>query len=260
MPTVSGPGKRIVTASFDKTARVWNADGTGQPLVLRGHQDRVYSAGFSPDGKRIVTASFDKTARVWNADGTPGEVPGTSEGRSSGTLPLKRQGRGEESRWQPLCFFCAFQLPIYATKGHRLRRDSFMIPINPAGYPPASNYFGGFHHQLAGSCVTPRSLGLTQLPRRALLSTSWTAKDPLQDLGVATLAASRLGYGPAHSSPERCRRFVRRGAPPASSPTPAPTRDRWSPKCSAALADHWRARTHQRGSLRFLPLGSLAEV
>ncbi|WP_437963942.1 protein kinase [Sorangium sp. So ce260] len=65
----SPDGKRIITASWDKTARVWNADGAGEPLVLRGHEDRVYSAAFSPDGKRIVTASWDRTARVWNADG-----------------------------------------------------------------------------------------------------------------------------------------------------------------------------------------------
>jgi WD40 repeat protein len=66
----SPDGTRIVTASYDKTARVWNADGTGKPLLLEGHQDVVYSAAFSPDGERIVTASWDKTARVWNADGT----------------------------------------------------------------------------------------------------------------------------------------------------------------------------------------------
>ncbi len=36
-------------------------------LVLRGHEDRVRSAVFSPDGTRIVTASADKTARVWDA-------------------------------------------------------------------------------------------------------------------------------------------------------------------------------------------------
>ncbi|WP_437621634.1 nSTAND1 domain-containing NTPase [Sorangium sp. So ce1151] len=66
----SPDGRRIVTASRDGTAWVWNADGTGQPIVLRGHEDVVRSAAFSPDGRRIVTASWDGTARVWNADGT----------------------------------------------------------------------------------------------------------------------------------------------------------------------------------------------
>ncbi|WP_437720548.1 nSTAND1 domain-containing NTPase [Sorangium sp. So ce861] len=66
----SPDGRRIVTASWDRTARVWNADGSGEPIVLRGHTEQVNSAAFSPDGKRIVTASWDRTARVWNADGT----------------------------------------------------------------------------------------------------------------------------------------------------------------------------------------------
>jgi WD40 repeat protein len=66
----SPDGKRIVTASYDRTARVWNADATGEPLVLRGHENWLTSAGFSPDGKRIATTSQDKTTRVWNADGT----------------------------------------------------------------------------------------------------------------------------------------------------------------------------------------------
>jgi WD40 repeat protein/serine/threonine protein kinase len=61
---------RILTASWDATARIWNADGSGQPLVLRGHEDRVTSAAWSPDGTRIVTTSADKTARVWNANGS----------------------------------------------------------------------------------------------------------------------------------------------------------------------------------------------
>ncbi|WP_437605225.1 protein kinase [Sorangium sp. So ce834] len=66
----SPDGRRIVTASADRTARVWNADGIGEPIVLRGHTDPVYSAAFSPDGQRVVTGSQDRTARVWNADGS----------------------------------------------------------------------------------------------------------------------------------------------------------------------------------------------
>ncbi|HEX5754497.1 MAG TPA: hypothetical protein VFZ09_50400, partial [Archangium sp.] len=50
-------------------ARVWSADGKGEPVVLRGHESGVSSAAFSPDGKWVVTASSDGTARVWSADG-----------------------------------------------------------------------------------------------------------------------------------------------------------------------------------------------
>jgi WD40 repeat protein len=61
--------ERIVTASGDKTARLWDAE-TGKPIgePLTGHADSVWSAAFSPDGKRIVTASGDKTARLWDAE------------------------------------------------------------------------------------------------------------------------------------------------------------------------------------------------
>jgi WD40 repeat protein len=63
----SPDGSRIVTASNDETARVWDA-ATGKAIAtLRGHEDWVISAAFSPDGSRIVTASEDKTARVWDA-------------------------------------------------------------------------------------------------------------------------------------------------------------------------------------------------
>ncbi len=58
---------RIVTASGDNTARVWDV-ATGANLAeLKGHTRWVHSAAYSPDGTRIVTASYDRTARVWDA-------------------------------------------------------------------------------------------------------------------------------------------------------------------------------------------------
>ena len=63
----SPDGTRIVTASRDHTARVWDA-ATGKPLTVPlEHRDSVRRAAFSPDGTRVVTASEDKTARIWDA-------------------------------------------------------------------------------------------------------------------------------------------------------------------------------------------------
>jgi len=62
----SPDGARIVTASADRTARVWDAK-SGQVLLKLQGEGPVTSAAFSPDGARIVTASDDKTARVWDA-------------------------------------------------------------------------------------------------------------------------------------------------------------------------------------------------
>jgi hypothetical protein len=72
----SADGRRVVTASDDHTARVWEAD-TGKPVgAPLQHGDRVLSAAFSADGRRVVTASWDQTARVWEADtGKPVGAP-----------------------------------------------------------------------------------------------------------------------------------------------------------------------------------------
>jgi WD40 repeat protein len=61
-----GLSYRVVTASDDKTARVWDAT-TGKSLTPPlEHQQAVKNAAFSPDGTCVVTASDDKTARMWH--------------------------------------------------------------------------------------------------------------------------------------------------------------------------------------------------
>ena len=61
----SPDGKTVLTASLDKTARLWEA-ATGQPLgPPLQHQGPVRHVAFSPDGQTVLTGSDDKTARLW---------------------------------------------------------------------------------------------------------------------------------------------------------------------------------------------------
>ncbi len=63
----SPDGRRIASASRDKTIRLWDASTGRELTVLRGHEDIVLSVAFSPDGTQIASASYDKTIRLWDA-------------------------------------------------------------------------------------------------------------------------------------------------------------------------------------------------
>ncbi|MFO0800019.1 MAG: protein kinase [Gemmataceae bacterium] len=64
---VSGDGRRLLTASRDGTARIWDAATGHELLALRGHTRVVCEAAFTPAGDGILTASEDGTVRIWDA-------------------------------------------------------------------------------------------------------------------------------------------------------------------------------------------------
>jgi WD40 repeat protein/serine/threonine protein kinase len=59
-------GKRILSASDDKTLRLWNT-ATAESIVLAGHTDEAWYGAALPDGKRVVSGSKDGTVRIWDA-------------------------------------------------------------------------------------------------------------------------------------------------------------------------------------------------
>jgi len=63
----SADGRRILTTSEDRTAKVWDASTWELLVTLKEHEGAVNSGAFSPDGLRVVTAGEDKMARVWDA-------------------------------------------------------------------------------------------------------------------------------------------------------------------------------------------------
>ena len=47
-------GKRIASASLDRTIKLWETETGQEVLTLRGHKSGVLSVAFSPDGRRLA--------------------------------------------------------------------------------------------------------------------------------------------------------------------------------------------------------------
>ena len=65
---VTSDGKRLITGSGDKLARVWDIETQKMKFELKGHDGPVTAVAVTPDGSRIVTGSNDRTLRIWDAD------------------------------------------------------------------------------------------------------------------------------------------------------------------------------------------------
>ena len=63
----SHDAKFVVTASADHTARLWDANSTGQIRAFEGASDWLYAAAISPDDKLVAGAGADGIVRVWEA-------------------------------------------------------------------------------------------------------------------------------------------------------------------------------------------------
>lgn len=61
-------GDRFVTASYDRTARVWDTASRETISVFRGHEHELINANFSPDGRRVASTSSRGTVRVWETE------------------------------------------------------------------------------------------------------------------------------------------------------------------------------------------------
>ena len=65
----SPDGKRIASASWDRTVKIWNAiKNTGKNndyLIYRGHSAEVNTLAWSPDARLLATGGDDGLLAIW---------------------------------------------------------------------------------------------------------------------------------------------------------------------------------------------------
>lgn len=79
-------GKKLVSASFDKTARIWDLATLKTDAILEPHTDFIYAAAWSPDGNFLATASKDRTVKLTDANTRQGKL--TFSGMSQDVLAV----------------------------------------------------------------------------------------------------------------------------------------------------------------------------
>src|SRR5206468_403342 len=66
---LSGDGKQLLTASFDRTVKLWDVATAKEIRTFggpAGHQGLVLGVTFAPDGQTFASCASDNTVKIWD--------------------------------------------------------------------------------------------------------------------------------------------------------------------------------------------------
>lgn len=62
----SPDGKFLAAGAEDKLIRIWDITTKQIVMILKGHEQDIYSLDYFPSGEKLVSGSGDKTVRIWD--------------------------------------------------------------------------------------------------------------------------------------------------------------------------------------------------
>jgi WD40 repeat protein len=63
---IAPDGKTAISASRDKTLKIWDTETGTEVRTLTGHTDSVHAVDLAPDGNTAISASRDNTLKIWD--------------------------------------------------------------------------------------------------------------------------------------------------------------------------------------------------
>ncbi len=81
-----GDRSKIITGTYEKKIRIWDAATGDQLLTLEGHEKSTLPVAFSRDGCYAASGSLDRTVRIWNVN--TGEIAGVFDRHTDNILSV----------------------------------------------------------------------------------------------------------------------------------------------------------------------------